>query len=119
MLLSFLSEELRTLGDPRLQSVTFTEVQVSKDCKHAYIFWSAFKLNAAAAIPENGAPLGDFLTAEEQAIIGEGLGSVKSLLRRRVAEALDLRYVPDLHFKYDEAGVRGMRIDALLSKAGL
>ncbi len=86
------------LRDPGLSgvSVTITEVRVSADLRHA----TAFVM-----------PLGG---GDVEAVVA-ALGRARPFLRRRVAGAMQLKYVPDLHFIADETFETVGRLEALLS----
>lgn len=85
--------------DPDLQGlqVTVTEVRASPDLRHMTAFVSG---------------LGRDLTAAQFA----GLARVAPFLRRQVAQAVRLRYAPELHFRPDAALDHAMRIDAVLKR---
>lgn len=85
--------------DPDLQhlQVTVTEVRASPDLRHMTAFVSG---------------LGRDLTAAQFA----GLRRVSPFLRKRVAQAVRLKYAPELHFQPDTALGHAMRIDALLKR---
>lgn len=110
LLRSFLGAELMRLADPRLQFVTVTAVDMSPDLKNARIFWSSF----AKAGQDAG-----FLPEADVKNIGNALNHAGHLLKRRIGAELELRYIPRLHFVYDESLQRGSKIDELLRKVGL
>lgn len=92
-----LSELLvRRTKDPRLADVAITTVRVTPDLKLARAYFTLF---------DEGADRKAVLRALEHAT---------PFLRRGIAEAISLRYVPDLDFRFDEALVGARRIDALL-----
>jgi ribosome-binding factor A len=90
----FEREEFR---DPDLAdvSITVTEVRVSADLRQATVYVM---------------PLGGGATDKVIA----GLSRVKSFLRRHIARAVQLKFVPDLHFRTDETFDEASRIDRLL-----
>lgn len=92
----FAREEFR---DPDLHDlrVTVTEVRASPDLKHMTAFVSG---------------LGRDLTREQFA----GLRRVSPFLKRQVAQAVRLKYAPDLHFQPDTALDYAMKIDAVLKR---
>lgn len=83
------------VSDPRVGLVTLTRVEVSPDLGSARVLWS-FLPTAAAGTPER-----------EGRRTGQGLESAAPFLRRRLAEALPLRRVPELHFRYDPSLAEG------------
>lgn len=84
--------------DPRVASVTVTDVQVSPDLKLAKVFYSA---------------LGDDEVRRQAA---EGLEHARPFLRREVAHRLQLRFATDLAFLPDESWKSGSRVDELLEQ---
>ncbi len=88
------------LRDPGLTgvSVTISEVRVSPDLRNATAY---------------AAPLGG---GDAEATIA-ALTRARSFLRRRVAESVHLKYVPDLTFRSDPSFDEATRIDALLRDA--
>jgi|SRR3972149_5179674 len=87
---------LRDLNDPRLASVTITEVEVTADLKLATVFFSA---------------MGN--RSREEASL-HGLQSATGYIRKKLGKELRLRYVPDLLFKVDQSFEYGSKIDRLI-----
>jgi len=87
---------LRDLNDPRLESVTITEVEVTADLKLATVFFSAMGNRSR----------------EEVAL--HGLQSATGYIRKKLGKELRLRYVPDLLFKVDQSFEYGSKIDRLI-----
>ncbi|PZO65192.1 MAG: 30S ribosome-binding factor RbfA [Pseudoxanthomonas suwonensis] len=95
-----LRRELGTLvrdavAEHGLPSVSVSDVEVTRDMAHAKVF-------VTALLPDQAA---DAL---------RGLKQVAPEIRYRLAHAVRLRHVPELHFHYDDSVDRGERIDALL-----
>ena len=88
----------RDAQDPRLARVTVTRVEVTPDLSLARVYWSCLEGPGAAA-PE---------------AVEEALEAAAPFLRRRLAEALELRRVPQLGFRYDVALAGGDSTLALL-----
>ncbi|WP_242106998.1 30S ribosome-binding factor RbfA [Luteimonas aquatica] len=78
-----------------LPSVSVSDVEVTRDMAHAKVFVTALQ-------PERA----------EEAM--KGLRAVAPEVRFRLARAVKLRHVPELHFHYDDSVDRGERIDNLL-----
>lgn len=74
---------LRQLRDPRLAGVTVTEVKIDRELQHANVFVNA---------------LGDETRAAE---VMAGLESASGFIRREVAQGLQLRSAPIIHFNWD------------------
>ena len=88
----------REIHDPRLQWLNLTAVQVSKDMRHARVF---FTLMPGAA-------------TREQALAG--LRSAAGFIRARLGRKLNLKFMPTIEFAYDDSEAQARRIDALLDK---
>ena len=92
-----LSEMLiRRSKDPRLVDVTITAVRLAPDLRLARVY---------VTLLDAGADRKEALRALEHAT---------PFLRRGVAQAVSLRYMPDLDFRFDEGLVGARRIDELL-----
>ncbi|HUU39975.1 MAG TPA: 30S ribosome-binding factor RbfA [Desulfatiglandales bacterium] len=89
---------LRRIKDPRLKGVTLTDVKMTKDLRHAYVYYS-------------------LLGQDEQiSQAQEGFESAKGFIRKEMSEGLRLRYVPDIEFRYDTSLEYGQKIEKLLEK---
>jgi ribosome-binding factor A len=82
--------------DPRLRSVTITDVHISPDLRYARVYVST---------------RGD---GEEQQLILRVLQQATGYLRSELAPRLSLRFVPELTFCLDESLDRYDRIESLL-----
>ena len=92
-----LSEILKKdIGDPRLKMATITGVEVSRDLRLARIYFSApgDKQKKDAAI--------------------KGFNSARGFIKKVLANEIDLKYMPDLKFIYDESLEYGAHIDELI-----
>jgi ribosome-binding factor A len=78
-----------------LPSVSVSDVEVTRDMAHAKVFVTA-------------------LQPERSAEAVKGLKAVAPEVRYRLARAVKMRHVPELHFHYDDSVDRGERIDNLL-----
>lgn len=86
------------LDDPRLNMVSITDVTISADLHEANVFVSA-------------------LPGEEaKANVLAGLEHARGFLRRGLAERMELRVVPNLHFHWDKSLETGDRISRLLDE---
>ncbi len=97
----FLLEEIselmvRAVKDPRIAGVSLTRVRVSKDLRHARVFFSV---------------IGE---ESRQAEALQGLQSSKVFSNRELARHLHLRYMPEIDFSFDDSFVYADRIDKLL-----
>jgi ribosome-binding factor A len=94
--LEVLAEELERMNDPRLELVTLTEADVSRDLGHANVYYSAM---AASAEADDTA---------------KALASAAPHFQRVLGRELRIRQVPKLVFKVDPGIVAGQRIDQIL-----
>jgi ribosome-binding factor A len=95
-----LRRELGTLvreavAEHGLPSVSVSDVEVTRDMAHAKVFVTA-------------------LQEERSTEAVKGLKAVAPEIRFRLARAVKMRHVPELHFHYDDSVDRGERIDNLL-----
>lgn len=81
------------LGDPRLNMVTITAVDVSKDLKHAKVFIT--QLNNDDAVLET-------------------LNKASGYLRKELSSRLTMKVSPSLTFGYDHSVERGMALFKLI-----
>ncbi len=88
--------------DPRFTSVNITQVQVTPDLSEAKVYFTAL-INPDA--PDQ---------AKTLTIL---LNKAQKHLRYRLAQEVDLRRTPKLHFHYDTKLMEAMRISDLLSKS--
>ena len=85
-------------NDPRVPPIfTITHVAVSKDMRHAKVFYSQF-------------PDDDELLERT----GEFLRDSAGFLRTRIAHQVNLKFTPELHFAYDPSHREYDRINAKL-----
>ncbi len=88
----------RELSDPRLQFVTVTEVDVSRDLHNARVHFSV--LGESSAV---------------QAAL-EGLEGAKGMIRCELGKSMNMRYTPELFFIYDQSIEMSVRIEETLKE---
>lgn len=89
----------RQIKDPRLGDfIAITEVATSPDLKHARVYVSQ---------------LGGEVDRHK---VLSGLASASGFFRRELAKRLKMRYVPELHFEWDDSIERGDRLSQLIDK---
>lgn len=86
----------KDLHDPRLEFVTITHVDVSKDLRHAKVSFSVL------------GPTDRVKKAEE------ALGNACGFIRKLVGERVRMRYTPEIQFVYDRSIEYSAQIDAAL-----
>ncbi len=84
------------LDDPRLETVTVTDVEVSKDLRDAKVF-----------VLVQG-------TDEEIDTALRSLRNAAAFVRQQVAMNLDLRHAPHVHFVRDSAEENAARVNEIL-----
>jgi ribosome-binding factor A len=89
----------REVRDPRLGSITLTDVRVSQDLSHAKVFYSV---------------LGG---TRDPAMTQEILDAAAAMLRGRLGRSLSLRHAPLIHFEADTLIDEGARMSALIRDA--
>lgn len=86
----------RDIHDPLIGFISITEVKVSADLHHATVFFSVLG---------EGQQVQDCI---------KGLLRARKYINARVAERIDLRYIPKLRFQLDETAAKAQRMEALL-----
>jgi ribosome-binding factor A len=86
----------KNISDPRLKSATITDVKVSRNLKQARIYFTA-----SGGVQKKGDAI-------------KGFSSAHGFIKRTLAHELDLKYMPDIKFFYDESLEYGTHIDELL-----
>ena len=89
---------LNKVRDPKISSVTITRAEVSDDLKYARIFFTVF---------------GEGQSVKEAE---KGLQRAKGFMRSHLAKTLNMRYTPDLQFRYDKTAEKVKEIETLLQE---
>jgi ribosome-binding factor A len=84
------------INDPRLEMAVITGVKTAKDLKSARVYFCA---------PGEE-------TAKEKVMAG--FQAARPFIKRELARRLGLRYMPDIHFYYDDSLDYGARIEGVL-----
>lgn len=96
-ILRSLSELLRSdTKDPRLQNVSLTSVDLSRDLSVARVYFSLFDPEAD---PEP---------------VKAGLESAGGFLRSKLGQSLQVRHTPELRFVHDDSAAEAVRIGHLI-----
>jgi len=101
------NQVLRTLNellrfetkDPRLEMVSLTAVDLSRDLSYAQVHFSMLDPNA------------------DPAPVLEGLERASGFLRGRLGREIKIRHVPELRFSHDDSAAEAQRISDLIEKA--
>jgi ribosome-binding factor A len=102
VMLEVLADELERMSDPRLELVTLTGVDVTRDLAYAKVYYSTLAA-AAAEVPAGFA---------ENA--GDALLSATPRLRDLVGRQMRIRQVPKITFVPDPGILAGQRIEEIL-----
>lgn len=102
-----LSVAVRSIKDPRVPSVTFTQVEVADDGSQA---------TAYVTVLGGSGSLGGHSDREAIRDALEGLKSASGYLRRHLAKILTIRHIPSLHFKEDRGLANVSRVHELLKQ---
>lgn len=86
----------KNIRDPRLKMATITSVKVSRDLKQARIYFTT-----SGDSQKKGAAI-------------KGFNSAHGFIKRVLAHELDLKYMPEIIFFYDESLEYGAHIDELI-----
>lgn len=89
----------REIRDPRVGSITITDVRVSPDLKQAKVFYTLFGADRDATEVQTG------------------LDGAARYLRGLAGRALKLRVAPALVFRADEQLAAGVRLNSLIESA--
>lgn len=86
------------LADPRLQFVTITEADVSRDLHNAKIHYSVLGKEDAIQSAQ------------------KGLEGAKGMIRRLLGQSMNMRHTPELFFIYDQSIEMSARIEETLKE---
>ncbi len=89
---------LRDFQDPRLEFVSITSVNVSRDLRHAKVQFSVFG------------------NKEQLHLAEEALNRAKGLVRKLIGQRIRMRYTPEIEFIYDESLEYSARIEETLER---
>jgi len=97
LLIKLISQLLREeIRDPRVAAVSLTGAKVSKDLRHARIYFNIVGGQT-----------------DKESVLA-GMRSATGFIRSKVGRELNLRYVPALEFLYDDTEDEAERIETLL-----
>lgn len=88
----------KEMSDPRLADVSLTDVELTRDLKHAKVYFSVLHPDA------------------DPKPAGEALNGAAGRMRHHLGSQLTTRSTPELKFFYDEALDRGIRLTALINE---
>ena len=89
------------LSDPRLNGIQITQVRMTKDLRTARVYFH---------LPE--------ATQEKQLNVIQAFKHAQGFLKRAVAREIEMKYVPDFEFFYDNTSDVHDRIEEIFSELG-
>ena len=101
-ILEVLADELERMSDPRLEMVTLTGVDVTRDLSRARVYYSTLAAETAHA------------DGDVPAAAAAALDAAAPHLRGVLGRSLRIRQVPKLVFAVDEGILTGQRIEEIL-----
>ena len=93
-----IATELLSCADPRLELVSITSVTISPDLREANVYWTVHDSNSRK----------DSTT--------EGLSASENKFKKAISKKLDLRFIPNLRFFYDNTFDTIDEVDKLMEK---
>ncbi len=97
----------REIKDPRVKLVIITRVDLTEDLRHAKFY---------VTIPSITQIQGVTIPEEKKREILEGLERASGYIRGELGKRLDLKYIPEIKFVFDEALEETHRVLQLLDK---
>ncbi len=91
----------REMRDPRVEMVSITDVEVSKDLAHARVFYTVLGKDSA----------------DEAKPVTDTLNKAAGFLRSQLSKGSTLRTVPALQFRFDTSVGRGRYMEDLIERA--
>ena len=85
--------------DPRLEGVSLSSVDLSKDLSVARVYFSILDPNA------------------DPVPVQQGLEKASGFLRSKLGQAIKVRHVPELRFAHDDSAAEGQRMSDLIDGA--
>ena len=89
---------LHKVRDPKINSVTISRVEVSDDLKYAKVYYTVF--GEGKEIKEADA----------------GLQRARGFMRSHLAKTLNMRYTPELQFRYDRTAEKVKEIEKIFQE---
>lgn len=86
----------REFADPRLMNVSVTHVELTQDYSHAKVYWDTFDV-------------------KKRGDAKEAIEATGGRMRKFLAEKMEVRHTPELHFIYDSQYEDENKITKLLS----
>ena len=90
------------INDPRIKNIVITEVQMSKDLKHAKIFFIVFNQKNKSQ--------------DDIDLLSKAINSSKLFFKKKLSKNSNLRSVPNLRFIYDNTESKAFELEELINK---
>lgn len=101
---------LRSIKDPRIPTLTLTQLELAHDASHCLISFTIF--GNILKNNETDEEIEDDERQVEDCLAG--LNSAIPFFRKQLAKVLELRQVPTLKFKYDRGLENTIRVNEIL-----
>jgi ribosome-binding factor A len=99
------------IRDPRLRQLIVTNVSVSRDLGVAWIYYTELTTG-----PDGPGQDGEDAAAGQSGV-ADALERARGFIRRRLAQELQVRAVPEVRFRPDLAHEQARRLDELIDRA--
>ncbi len=91
------------MKNPRLTMLGVTDVKMTPDLRQAHVYFN--RIGEAE------------LTLDEQQALQKNMQGAAGFLRNALSQKLEIKYLPELHFHYDDQPEKGARLRRLIEKA--
>ncbi len=98
----------REINDTRIRAISINRVRVSRDLKHATVYFSSL----GRVSGHTGGKPGEKGGAGFEKILNRASG----FLRRRLSQNAELRVTPTLRFEYDDSIQKGVEMSSLIDR---
>lgn len=89
---------IKGLKDPRIGFLTITGVKLTPDLRQATVYFTVHG------------------SEEDKKHSEAGLNSAKGFIRKEIGQALKMRFIPEIHFRYDNSLDYGQHIESILKE---
>jgi ribosome-binding factor A len=89
--------------NPQLSMISITDVKMTPDLRQAHVYFN--RIGAVGLLPE------------AQQLLQKSIQGASGFLRNALSQKLDIKYLPELHFHYDDQPEKGSRLRELIEKA--
>ena len=91
------------INDPRIKDVVIKDIEISKDLKHAKLFFIIFNHKNKKS--------------EEIKLITKAINASRLFFKRKLSKSSNLRSVPNLRFVFDDTESKAFEFEELIHKS--